>query len=403
MNISKKTMLTIVLFVTALIAESAMKTIYNYLYDINDIIEPKSSYSSTSSYDVTAESGITPAELQYRCGDMYEISQIEYEYSGQPAGTVSSVSIQAGNTKGGKIPLKMTLSLGNDPFKKNYFKNYTDPTEFLESAENGNKHLADVYLNRSYDLLYNKVTEEQIISYNEFYGSDRIRHRAIFYQAGSESSPYWWIIKQTDSGFCWREKVSSNSFKYDGDFTLQLEDYNNDGIPDYIYKADDPDKKGCRYILQYTDGESSLIYIYGETSDSPKLDRIDREHFFYLTKKNEYPSPIVLNANGETLDGKDYENNGWLFTSYYENGTISLNGTAAYTTARLTNEAEIAVKKLDELVWRNINVPQFNTEFSVNRAFESDTATIAKELEQGVYKIEVTINEKTTSTEFYVY
>ena len=198
---------------------------------------------------------------------------------------------------------------------------------------------------------------------------------------------------------------NAKGYNFDGNFTLSLEDYNCDGKPDFIYKAAPPDKNGCTYRIHFTDtvSDDPVIYIYGETSDSPKLDRIDHSTFFYFANENGYLSPMVLTANGESLDKKDSENNGWVFTSYYENSTISLKGTVAYTNASLTNKAEIAVKKLDGLVWRDINVPQFNTEFSVNRAFESDTATIAKGLEQGVYKIEVTINEKTTSTEFYVY
>ena len=59
---------------------------------------------------------------------------------------------------------------------------------------------------------------------------------------------------------------------------------------------------------------------------------------------------------------------------------------------------EIVLKKLDGLVWRDIDIPLFNTAFKGS----SDTATIAKELEQGVYRIEVTINGKTTYTEFIV-
>ena len=172
--------------------------------------------------------------------------------------------------------------------------------------------------------------------------------------------------------------------------------------PDFIYKAAAPDKRGCTYRIHFTDTDSDdpVIYIYGETSDSPKLDRIDREHFFYRTVyERDFVTPVVLTADGKTIDIKDYENNGWVFTSSYEDGVTTLKGITISSNAYSPARVEITLKKLDGLVWRDIDIPLFNTAFKGS----SDTATIAKELEQGVYRIEATINGKTTSTEFYVY
>lgn len=389
-----KIVLAAVFFAAALILQCIMEAYYSIH---NGIEHKETKYSYGTQGSVSGAGGTSPAWLITFYGDEYEISQIDYKYSALPIGYIVSIKASEQETECGKIPLQVTLSLGNEAVaEKNLnFKNLSDPNELFAS-------------DRENPLPTN------VISYNEFYATAARKCRVIFYEGDDEENIPYMVISdesQNETISCCYGMNNGTGYSFDGHFALSLEDYNGDGKPDFIYKAAEPQKKGCTYRIHYTDvslgGKSGdpAIYIYGETSDSPRLDSINSDNFFYLTRDEYgYVTPCTLRSDGTSGDIGDYENNGWVFTSYYEDGVTTLKGTVISAKALYNNNnrVKIAVKKLDGLVWRSINLPAFNTLLSVDYEFESDTATIAKELEQGLYKIEVTVNGKRTETEFTV-
>ncbi len=344
---------------------------------------------------------ITPQTMQYRCGAVYEVTEKAYEYSEYAArGMVVPLGVEQLREQGnenGKIPVKVTYSLGKKPMWTG--GNFTDPAQFLAS-----EYAAG-----------NNLTEENIVSYNEFHYANGNMLRFIFLK--DEAADGVTRLITVDKQWNDREiKIYGKNFEFDGNFSLQPEDYNNDGYPDFLVKASAPDKKGCLYALHcagdypYPD----YIYICGETSDAPKLDRIDRENFFLFTlDEYGFPKPQIFN-DAEPLvyvdsppyfyDTDNFENNGWVFTSSYENGVITLKGSAAAMyRAQKNTHADIALKKLDGLVWRNAHMPVSSIDLTADNSHRSSIMTVRKELPPGIYRIDVTINGKTTFTEFYVY
>lgn len=346
-----------------------------------------------------------PQTMRYKWDAVYEITETAYEYSEYTArGMIVPSGVEILNwqkTENGKIPVKVTYSLGKKPIWTEG-NNFTDPADFLASE----------YAAR------NSLTRENIISYNEFRLANGSPQRIIFLKGETSESMPRLII--ADGQWNIEEKeLYGQPFEFDGNFSLQPEYYNNDGNPDYIYKASAPDKNGCLYALRYTGrlfrGDSPIyIYICGETSDAPKLDRIDRDKFFLFTLDEfGFPKPQIFSVAEHLVyvdkppyfyDIDDFENNGWVFTSSYESGVITLKGTAVtmYKAGKNTH-ADIALKKLDNFVWRNVDMPVSSIGLTADYSHRSSSITVRQELSPGVYRIDVTVNGKTTFTEFYVY
>ncbi|MDE7293382.1 MAG: hypothetical protein K2N72_03050, partial [Oscillospiraceae bacterium] len=285
-------------------------------------------------------------------------------------------------------------------------ENFTDPAEFLASEY----------------AVGNSLTREDIISYNELRLANGSPQRIVFLK-GETKDNVPRLITADEQWNIDEIYFYGKPFEFDGNFTLQPEDYNNDGNPDYIYKLRAPDKNGCLYALRYTGrlfrGDSpTYIYICGETSDAPKLDRIDRDNFFLFTVDEfGFPKPQIFSVAEHLIppfvyvdlppcfyDIDDFENNGWIFTSSYENGVITLKGTAAVMyRAQKNTHMDIALKNYDELTGQGADVLVSSVDVTADYSHRSSIMTVQKELSPGIYRIEVTINDKTTFTEFYVY
>ncbi|MDE6592531.1 MAG: hypothetical protein K2K57_05640 [Oscillospiraceae bacterium] len=381
----KKPIIIALLFTAGLWAQGAIESLI-YGSGMNFALkEYPLDYSISTAYPA-----MSPQTMQYNFGDVYEITEKAYEYSDYAVrGMVvpSGVEILRGQgNKNGKIPVKVTYSLGKKPMWTG--ENFTDPAMFLASEYAVGHHL----------------TEENIVSYNEFHYANGNLLRFIFLKDETADSMRLITVDKQ-----WNDReidIYGKNFEFDGNFSLQPKDYNNDGYPDFLVKASAPDKKGCLYALHYAGDYPypSYIYIYGETSDAPKLDRIDRENYFLFTL-DEYGflKPQILNSDRQLYDTENRENNGLIFTSSYENGVITLKGTVvSLYKAQNASHMSIALKKLDGLVWRNVDMPVNSADLIAGDSRRSYLMTVKKELEQGIYRIEATVNGKMTYTEFIV-
>lgn len=341
----------------------------------------------------------TPAEFEAKYGDSYD-TKIEYNYDNSvKRGNIISLTTSPG--EGGKEFAHLMVSLGTDYMavdEKCDFTNLIDQAVYFADED----------------------IPDNTISYNEFYVRNGSKRKVKFYEQTTVAGvrQYMMVFTTSDGRAvtfpCAYDEDDSYSFY--GNFALSLEDYNGDGSPDFLYKAGSVDRNGCHYRMHITDNgyysgiseahnPDTVLYIYGETGYSPRLDRINREAFFYLSRDGlDRVVPTVLNLQ----DGYDsvaaHENNGWIFTSAYENGSIMLKGTVISDEPEQNEDfsAQISLKRLDERVWRDVPLGTDAAAFSFPGAAGSDTAVIEKELSRGVYRVEVCVNGKWTYTEFIV-
>ncbi|MBP0963663.1 MAG: hypothetical protein J5999_00010 [Oscillospiraceae bacterium] len=144
------------------------------------------------------------------------------------------------------------------------------------------------------------------------------------------------------------------------------------------------------------------FFVKGETDDTIRLDRINRDYCFFISRN---PSslrymPVLMDNSGYCISGDDYVNNGLVFTSRFEDGQIFLKAVNV-TKDDCECMAELTLKRLDGQVWRDVGTVLDKQGFEVI-GYESAEKCIAVDLDSGVYKIGVTIGNKYTETEFYV-
>lgn len=192
---------------------------------------------------------------------------------------------------------------------------------------------------------------------------------------------------------------------YNGHFSLLLDDYNGDGDPDYVYRTCDPGGSGSYYYMQCmtptgransqklpspSRNADSSFYVYGETAPSIRLNRIDRETVFYLTKnENDEIYPVILDSDLRSVSDS-FSVNGKLYSSFYEDGVLSLKCTCldipdGYSVQNET--ARLSLQKLGDRMWEETELSE-ETSFRL-RSFSGDEVKLEIPLEKGVYRMEI--------------
>lgn len=146
----------------------------------------------------------------------------------------------------------------------------------------------------------------------------------------------------------------------------------------------------------------NAFYVKGESDDTVRLDRINRDYCFFVSRN---PSslrymPVLMDSSGYCILGNSYFNNGLVFTSRYEDGKIFLKAVNVKV-EDFECIAELTLKRLDGRVWRDMGAVLDKQGFEVP-GYESAEKCIDIDLDSGVYKIGVTIGNEYTETEFYV-
>lgn len=144
------------------------------------------------------------------------------------------------------------------------------------------------------------------------------------------------------------------------------------------------------------------FYVKGETDDTIRLDRINRDYCFFVSRDSTSFKyiPVLMDCSGHCISGLAYINNGLVFTSRYEYGQIFLKAVNV-TKDDCECMAELTLKRLDGQVWRDTGTVLDKQGFEVF-GYESAEKCIAVDLDSGIYKIGVTIGKEYTETEFYV-
>lgn len=144
------------------------------------------------------------------------------------------------------------------------------------------------------------------------------------------------------------------------------------------------------------------FYVKGETADTIRLDRINRDYCFFISRDplSLRYIPVLMDSSGYCISGDSYVNNGLVFTSRYEDGKIFLKAVNVLT-EDCECMAELTLKRLDGQVWRDVGTVLDKQGYEVP-GYESVEKCIAIDLDGGVYKIGVTIGNEYTETEFYV-
>lgn len=146
----------------------------------------------------------------------------------------------------------------------------------------------------------------------------------------------------------------------------------------------------------------NAFYVKGESDDTVRLDRINRDYCFFVSRN---PSslrymPVLMDSSGYCILGNSYFNNGLVFTSRYEDGKIFLKAVNVKV-KDCECIAELTLKQLDGRVWRDMGAVLDKQGFEVP-GYESAEKCIDIDLDSGIYKIGVTIGKEYTETEFYV-
>ena len=194
------------------------------------------------------------------------------------------------------------------------------------------------------------------------------------------------------------------SYTYNGFFSLLLDDYNGDGNPDFVYRTCDPGGSGSYYYMQCMTPElrsnsqklpsphrnaDSSFYVHGENAPSIRLNRIDRETVFYLTKNENEIYPVILDSDLRSVSDR-FSVDGKLYSSFYEDGVLSLKCTCLDMPWGFSTQEEAAglsLRKLTDRMWEKTDCPE-ETSFKL-RSYSSDQVKLKIPLEKGVYRMEI--------------
>ncbi len=149
-----------------------------------------------------------------------------------------------------------------------------------------------------------------------------------------------------------------------------------------------------RYIADF--------YVKGETDDTIRIDRINRDYCFFVSRDSTSFKyiPVLMDSLGHCISGLAYINNGLVFTSRYEDGQIFLKAVNVKV-KDCECIAELTLKRLDGQVWRDTGAVLDKQGYEVP-GYESTEKCIDIDLDEGIYKIGITIGGEYTETEFYV-
>lgn len=191
---------------------------------------------------------------------------------------------------------------------------------------------------------------------------------------------------------------------YNGYFSLLLDDYNGDGNPDYVIRTCAPSSGGSYYYMQcmtptgransqslpspHRNADNSF-YVYGENVPSIRLNRIDRETVFYLTKDENEIYPVILNSDLHSVSDS-FSVDGKLYSSFYKNGALFLKCTCLDVPQGYLTQDEAArlfLRKLNDRMWEETDFLE-ETSFKL-RSYSDNEVKLEIPLEKGVYRMEI--------------
>lgn len=402
---------------SALYKRAGSRNNYDYDYDY--------SYDDSGSFNYSKAEGLTAEKFNELYGDDYELMYWASEYSDTvPEGHIIRVEEAWGFFQGqqndGRTVLNAYMSNGRTPGETVCdFRNLVDCDEyFAQFGEEAPMH-----------------DDEYLVSHNEFYMADgqlcTVDITSSFLDDdapmtnGGQPIPGQPILDRRKPVFKGRkyehislelgggvitpcaydsDSRSALHYIYNGYFSLLLDDYNGDGNPDYVIRTCDPGSGGSYYYMQcmtptgransqslpspHKNADNSF-YVHGENAPSIRLNRIDRETVFYLTKDGNEIYPVILNSDLRSVSDS-FSVNGKLYSSFYENGVLFLKCTCldipqGYSAQDET--ARLSMRKLNERMWEKADCPE-ETSFRL-RSFSDDEVELEIPLEKGVYRMEI--------------
>lgn len=351
--------------------------------------------------------GLSEKEFNELYGSEYELVYANFEYSNTvPEGNIIRVEQYVGHfgmdstDEDGRLYLTAYLSMG---MPANDLRNLIDCDEYFAQFGDEPPMYGDEYLvshNQFYmadgQLSTVEITSEQL----ETDGS-----KPVFTgRKNTHNSP----IPGETAGSCCAYNSSGDGaleYIYEGYFSLLLDDYNGDCEPDYIIRTSDPDPTGSYYYMECMNAVRHSVqqelpsprsnadksfYVYGESSPSIRLDRIDRETVFYLTENYDNEIyPVILDSELHKVNDI-YSVDGKLYSSYYEDGALSLKCTCLDIPdgySRRDETASLSLRKLNGRMWEDVTFPE-ETTFSL-RSYTDNEVKLEIPLEKGVYRMEI--------------
>lgn len=207
------------------------------------------------------------------------------------------------------------------------------------------------------------------------------------------------------------------SYTYDDHFSLLLDDYNNDGNPDYTLRTGKLESNGGFYYIEYSQNEGypchhtnfltpktnsdSAVFIYGTFEDSIRLDHTDMNHFFFLTlDENNEPVPYLYSSKFSRGDVNTFSVGERLYSGFYENGILTLKATDCKKDMKMyEDEVTVTVRKYDDRIWTKCYefTAVFTDTYKMFCTYEHEAA-----FEKGLYQLEFDTPDGIAYAEFTV-
>lgn len=271
-------------------------------------------------------------------------------------------------------------------------------------------------------------SSEYLVSHNVFDNSDgstvTVDITSRFYDDGIYSGKMsCYIRNDMHGGVSYpcaydSEQRSGLSYSYNGNFSLLLDDYNNDGNPDYLIRTGDAKDGGAFYYIEYSVNEpypvhhtnfstpkknsDSAVFVYGRRNDSIRLDHTDMEHFFFLTKDGNNVVPYMYNSRFQQCEYSDFAVGDRLYSAFYEDGVLTLRATdCADNMVNYEDEMTVTVRRLDGQIWSRCG--EFSANFNERNycrfvhSFEYEQS-----FEKGLYQLEIKTPDGSAYAEFAV-
>lgn len=367
--------------------------------------------------------GLSEKEFDELYGSEYELVYANFEYSNTvPEGNIIRVEQYVGHfgmdstDEDGRIYLTAYLSMG---MPASDLRNLIDCDEYFAQFGDEPPMYGDEYL-VSHNQFYMADGQLCTVEITSAFLDDGIpagnsgqpvpgqppldRRKPVF--TGRKNTYFSPVPGETAAHSCAYSSDNSSalSYIYNGYFSLLLDDYNGDGNPDYIIRTCDPDRTGSYYYMECMNtvrhsvsqelpsprrNADKSFYVYGESAPSIRLDRIDRETVFYLTKYDSEIYPVILDSELHKVNDI-YSVDGKLYSSYYEDGVLTLKCTCLEIPdgySRRDETAGLSLYKLNDRMWESVQFPE-KTTFSI-RSYAHDEAQLEVPLEKGIYRMEI--------------
>lgn len=278
--------------------------------------------------------------------------------------------------------------------------------------------------------MYYPQTNEYLVSHNVFVNGDRSKVTVditsrYYKKDGIYSGEMRCYVQNSEYGSvsypCAYDSESGSGLKYtyNDNFSLLLDDYNNDGNPDYLIRTGDAKDGGAFYYIEYSVNEpypvhhtnfstpkknsDSAVFVYGKRDDSIRLDHTDMDHFFFLTKDGNNVVPYMYDSKFKQCEYSDFAVGDRLYSAFYEDGVLTLRVTDCESRREIyEDEVSVTVRKLDEQVWSRCG--EFSAKFDPDKDYCRfvHTAEYEQNFEKGLYQLEINTPDGIAYAEFAV-